>query len=94
LQLALRQANEKENIKAILLFTDGINTQNNDPHLLFNQMKIPIYTIGLGDTTVHTDLIVSKIECNDKIPIGSTFPIEVVLNAKQAKGKSSKLQIF
>jgi len=94
LQLALRQANEKENIKAILLFTDGINTQNNDPHLLFNQMKVPIYTIGLGDTTVHTDLIVSKIECNDKIPIGSTFPIEVVLNAKQAKGKSSKLQIF
>lgn len=94
LQLALRQANEKENIKAILLFTDGINTQNNDLHLLFNQMKLPIYTIGLGDTTVHKDLQVSKIECNDKIPIGSTFPIEVVINAKQAKGKSSKLQIF
>ncbi len=94
LQLALRQANEKENIKAILLFTDGINTQNNDLHLLFNQVKVPIYTIGLGDTTVHTDLQVSKIECNDNIPIGSTFPIEVVLNTKQAKGKSSKLQIF
>lgn len=94
LQLVLRQANEKENIKAILLFTDGINTQNNDLHLLFNQVKVPIYTIGLGDTTIHTDLQVTKIQCNDKIPIGSTFPIEVVLNAKQAKGKSSKLKIF
>ncbi len=94
LRLALLHSNEKENIKAILLFTDGINTQNDDIHLLFNQFKVPIYTIALGDTTIHTDLQLTKIQCNDKIPIGSTFPIEVVLNARQAKGKSSKLQIF
>jgi hypothetical protein len=74
--------------------SDGINTQKQDPRFLFNKFKNPIYTIGLGDTTTQTDLQVSKIQCNEKIPIGSNFPIEIILNAKKAKGKTSKLQIF
>ena len=60
LQLAINKSLENDNIRAIILVSDGINTQKQDPRFLFNKFKNPIYTIGLGDTTTQTDLQVSK----------------------------------
>ena len=61
------------------------------PVFTSDKLKIPIYAIALGDTTVKKDVILTKVEHNRLAYLGNDFPMEVVVTAKQLKGKTSTL---
>ncbi len=81
------------NVGAVVLGTDGIYNQGSSPIYAAGQMKQNIYTIGLGDTTIKKDLILSKVEHNRMAYLGNQFPLEVIINAKRLKGKNSVLTV-
>ncbi|MBL7888362.1 MAG: hypothetical protein JNL24_02355 [Bacteroidia bacterium] len=81
------------NVGAVVLATDGIYNQGTSPLYATGQLKQNIYTIGLGDTTIKKDLILSKVEHNRMAYLGNQFPLEVIINAKRLKGKNSVLTV-
>ncbi|TVQ09501.1 MAG: hypothetical protein EA364_13940 [Balneolaceae bacterium] len=52
-------------LKAIVLFSDGIYNRGRNPSNIASQLGIPVITVGLGDTTSMRDLVVRNINLND-----------------------------
>ena len=81
------------NLGAILLATDGLYNKGANPVYSSDKIKTPVYTIALGDTTVKKDIVLLKVEHNRLAYLGNKFPMQIVVNAKQLKGKTTMLTI-
>jgi hypothetical protein len=66
-------AYEGKNLKSIVLVSDGIYNSGASP--IYNQRAIPIFTVGVGDTTEHADLILRDVAYNKVVYQGNKFPI-------------------
>ena len=81
------------NVGAVIIATDGLYNKGSNPIYSTDKIKIPVYTIALGDTTVKKDIILAKVDHNRLAYLGNEFPMEIVVNAKQLKGKTSTLTV-
>lgn len=82
------------NVGALLLFTDGIYNQGANPFYKISHSKYPVYTIGMGDPSLKTDLYIADIVHNNQTFKGNRFPVEIKIAANKLKGESFNLSIF
>lgn len=93
---ALRQLNNKfvnQNIGALVLATDGLYNQGNDPQYEAKNIKTSIYTIALGDTVAKRDLLIGNVNYNKTAFLGNNFEVEVLAAAYQSKGENMHLTV-
>lgn len=93
---ALHQLNDRftnQNIGALILATDGLYNQGNDPQYEARNIKTSIYTIALGDTTAKRDLLIGNVNYNKTAFLGNDFVIEVLATAYQSKGENMNLSV-
>jgi hypothetical protein len=93
---ALHQLNNRfvnQNIGALVLATDGLYNQGNDPQYDAKNIKTSIYTIALGDTTAKRDLLIGNVNYNKTAFLGNDFEIEVLAEAYQSKGENLRLTV-
>lgn len=83
-----------QNLGAIILATDGIYNQGASPLYLATQMNVPVFTIGLGDTSQKKDLVLKKVYNNQIAYLGDQFSIQVDLAAYNCKNSNTQLQIL
>lgn len=81
------------NVGAIILASDGLYNKGSNPIYTSDKIKFPLYTIALGDTTIKKDAIIAKVDYNRLVYLGNEFPVEIIIHAKQLKGKTSTLTI-
>jgi len=81
------------NLGALVLATDGIYNEGSNPVYSINNINAPIFSIALGDTNVRKDVLIKAVNSNKYAYLGNTFPVEVVVEAKQFAGKNTKLNI-
>ena len=82
------------NIGAIILSTDGIyNTGANPIYAVNRKTYVPVFTIGLGDTSEVRDCKIDDVFNNDIAFLGNQFPVEVSLSQQDFKGQSVKVDI-
>jgi hypothetical protein len=81
------------NVGAVVLATDGIYNKGTNPAYSFNSLRAPVYTIGLGDTTVRKDLLISRINHNKTVFAGNSFPVEITIDARKCAGQQTTLSI-
>ena len=55
----------EKNIASVTLITDGVLTAGSNPYYDAIKLGIPIFTIGIGDTTQRKDVEIKKILYND-----------------------------
>ncbi len=84
---------ENQNLGAIIIASDGIYNAGTNPIYAAENIKAPIYTIALGDTTTPKDLLIKNIRQNKIAYLGNEFPAEVTVNAGKLKGKRTTLSI-
>lgn len=92
----LRQLNNKfvnQNIGALVLTTDGLYNQGNDPQYEAKNIKTSIYTIALGDTVAKRDLLIGNVNYNKTAFLGNNFEVEVLAAAYQSKGENMRLTV-
>jgi hypothetical protein len=93
---ALKEVNNlylNRNVGAVIIGTDGIYNKGSNPLYVVNELKAPVYTIGLGDTTIKRDLVIAKLNHNQLGYLNNTFPVEVIIDARKLKGKTSQIQL-
>lgn len=81
------------NLGAALLITDGIFNKGEDPFTVGSDLKIPVYTVGLGDTTFKPDLIIRRVNHNKSAYLGNSYPLEIVLESVGFPGRSAELTV-
>lgn len=81
------------NVGALILATDGIYNESASPAYGPSRLKLPVYPLALGDTSVKRDLYISAITHNRYAYLGNAFPLEVKVDAKQAAGNKTVLTV-
>lgn len=82
----IRRLYYKRNVGAVVLFSDGIVNQGIEPEYSTESYPFPIYSVALGDTVNHPDLMIQDVRYNKSVPASMSFPLRITVNAKNAKG--------
>jgi len=82
-----------QNLGAVVLATDGIYNEGTNPAYRNLQIKAPVYTVGLGDTTVRRDLLVRRVFHNKIAYLNDRFSVQVDVAARNASGTSTRMTV-
>ncbi|CAN5128749.1 hypothetical protein BH09BAC3_BH09BAC3_27880 [soil metagenome] len=65
---------EGKNLEGIILVSDGI--YNNGVSPLYLPLRVPVYTVGVGDTTARADVVLKNVDYNRIVYQGNKFPLK------------------
>lgn len=80
-------------VGAMILASDGLYNAGINPLYAMDNINYPVYTVAIGDTTAYKDIIVERINYNRVVFLNNRFPVEVLVNARKAKGETAHLSI-
>ncbi|MBI1768543.1 MAG: hypothetical protein HYR67_09225 [Bacteroidetes bacterium] len=83
---------EEKNLASIVLLTDGIYNSGSSP--LYSSWRLPIHTIGLGDTTEHIDLILKNVAYNKVAYQGNQFPIRAEVAVQSLPNQNVSVSVL
>ncbi len=79
---------ESESLRAVILLSDGNYNIGANPLSLAERFPVPVFTVGIGDSTEQKDVVVSKLTGNSIAYVGSSVPIDAVLKISGSTGAS------
>jgi hypothetical protein len=82
-----------QNLGTVIMATDGIYNQGNNPVYIGGKLNAPIFSIALGDTIPKKDLILKKVYNNQIAYLGDKFTIQVDIAAFNCAGTNTKLNV-
>ncbi|MFA5329081.1 MAG: hypothetical protein WC384_14905 [Prolixibacteraceae bacterium] len=82
-----------KNIGALVLFGDGIYNQGQNPENIAANLKFPIYSVGVGDTTRLIDAAIGNVRTNKVAFLKNKFPVEIELKFARLNSKIAYLDI-
>jgi hypothetical protein len=83
---------EGKNLAGIVLFTDGVYNSGTSP--LYTPVRVPIYSIGLGDTAERMDLKLKNVAYNKITYQGNKFPIRAEVIAQGISNQEITISVF
>lgn len=83
---------EGKNLASIVLLSDGIYNSGASP--LYSPLRIPINTIGLGDTTQRTDLVLKNLAFNKIAYQGNKYPLRAEVHSLGLANQEVKVSVF
>jgi hypothetical protein len=86
--------NEENNISSIVIISDGVITDGTNPIYTAEKAGIPVFTVGIGDTTKRKNLAVSKILSNEYIYAETPTTINVSVSNNGFENRSITLNLY
>lgn len=84
---------EDQNLGAVIMVTDGIYNEGKNPLYINTNLKAPLYTVALGDTTIRRDILIKNVLHNRIVYLNDKFIIETDVQAYNAAGAKSNITI-
>ncbi len=82
------------NIGAVIIAGDAIYNRGQNPLYMSADSWAPFYTLALGDTTPRRDLIINRLNHNRITYLNNIFPLEITIEARQARGSRSTVRVI
>lgn len=82
-----------QNLGAIILASDGIYNQGNNPIYLGRQLTAPVFAVALGDTTPKKDVKLSRVYHNSIAYLGDKTEVRMDIEALRASGEQTRLTV-
>lgn len=82
---ALEEVNKlyrNQNLGAMVLVSDGISTEGNNPLYTVDRFTHPVYTVLVGDTTPQQDVRIKEVLHNDIAYLKDEMPIKVKVSSE------------
>jgi len=83
-----------QNIGALIIASDGILNKGTNPIYNLEKLKLPIYTIALGDTIEKKDASIQKINHNQVAYLGNQFLAEINIKALKLSNEECIISIL
>ena len=84
----------EDQIAAIVVASDGIYNQGQNPAYLPTSKHIPLYTLALGDTTAGIDIDIKRVFANKVVYKNDRFEIEVDVAVQNLPNTKHSLQVY
>jgi hypothetical protein len=89
----LKDKAEEENIRAVVLLTDGVYTTGKNPGYAAEALGIPVYTVGVGDTAEQKDVLIENINTNTLAYAGERVPVDIVVHSSGYQNENVDVSI-
>jgi hypothetical protein len=83
-----------ENLSAVVMLSDGIHNEGNDPGLALDRLKVPLYSVMAGDTTQKKDLRIANVLYNKIAYLQDKFTVQVDISAFNCLQESANLRVL
>lgn len=83
---------EGRNLAGIVLVSDGI--YNNGLSPLYLQLRTPVYTVGVGDTTQRADAVLRSVDYNRIVYQGNKFPLRAEVGVFGLSNQDIRVQVL
>ena len=83
---------EGKNLAGIVLVSDGI--YNNGASPLYTPSRVPVFTVGMGDTVSRADLILKNVSYNKITYQGNKFPVRADVVVQGLSGQQVIVFVF
>ncbi len=83
-----------QNISSIVIISDGVITEGMNPVYNAEKMGIPVYTIGVGDTSQRNDIEVKNILHNEYIYVNNPTTIAATIINKGFANKNIVVTLY
>lgn len=93
---ALNDINERfqnRNLGAVLLISDGIYNQGENPIYANQNFAANIFAVALGDTAIQHDLKFASVLHNKTANISEQIPLKIEIEASNLQGKVADLKV-
>lgn len=80
------------NLGAIVLLTDGLYNQGENPVYAAQNLPCSVYSVLLGDTNQYKDVLINNVQHNDIVYEANAF--EIAVSVKAIKAKNAKLNVW
>ena len=77
----------KSNIRSIVILSDGNNTSASSPVFDAEDLQIPLFAIGIGDTTERRDVVLRSVQTNSLTYAGTRVPVNVTVRSTGYDGR-------
>lgn len=84
----------ERNLRAIVLVSDGNVTAGKNPALEAEALGLPVFVVGVGDSTEKRDLLVSRILANSIAYVGSSVPVDVTIRGTGFETQSVQVTLL
>jgi hypothetical protein len=81
------------NLGAVIMASDGLYNKGSNPVHSYKKLNVPVYTIALGDTTIHKDALIANVSANRLAYLGNRFPMEIMVEGRKAAGETVTLTV-
>src|ERR1039457_825523 len=85
---------EEQNISAIAIISDGVITEGTNPVFTAEKLGVPVFTVGIGDSSRKNDVEIKNVLYNEYIYAGTPTAIVVSVSNKGFAGKSVNLSLY
>jgi hypothetical protein len=82
-----------QNLGTVIIASDGIYNQGNNPIYIGGKLNVPIFSIALGDTVPKKDLVLKKVYNNQIAYLGDKFTIQADIAAFNCSGANTRLTV-
>ncbi len=81
------------NIGAIVFAGDGLFNKGIHPVYRVKNLKAPVYSIALGDSSLQRDAYIRRVNTNKIAYLNNKFPVEINLGADKIKGRNLQVKV-
>jgi hypothetical protein len=86
-----REANAERNLASVVLVSDGLVNQGQEPQ--FTESTVPVFGVALGDTIAKKDLRLGDLLYNRVAFSGNKFPLEAELSYEGYAGGAATVEV-
>lgn len=83
-----------DNLQGIILLSDGNYTEGPNPLYDAEKSRIPIFTVGIGDTIEQKDISVSTVKTNSIGYVDAAIPVDATIKASGISSRQSTVQLL
>ncbi len=85
---------EKQNISSIVIVSDGVINEGENPLYTAEKLGVPVYTVGVGDTTERNDVELKNVLFNEFIYNETPTAILAAISNKGFGGKEAGVSFY
>ena len=90
---SVKQTSATSNLQAVVLITDGNSTIGMNPLYEAEELGVPVFTIGVGDTIEQKDLLIRKVLTNEIAYAGTKVPVNVTVHSAGFGGERVQVSL-
>lgn len=83
-----------KNISSVVILSDGIINEGNDPIYEAEKLSFPVFTVGIGDTTQYKDIRIGDVLFNQYIYAQKPTELEASISQFGFEAQNSRVVLF